>query len=363
MNEIGLPKDDLDTPTLWVDLDRLERNIESTVKRFRAANLDWRPHIKGVKTPAIAHKLIRAGAIGLTCAKLGEAEVMVQAGIDNLLIANEIVGPRKITRLVNLSQRADIKVAVDNPDNVAQMGQMARAIGSEVGILVEVNSGMNRAGVAPGEAAVELSKLVHEIDGLRYRGLMAWEGHTVGLQDADVKQQEIEKAIGLLTQSAEMCKAAGLPVDIVSGGGTGSYKITPTVPSALTEMQAGGVIFNDVTYRSWGVDTENALFVRTMVVSRPTLDRAIFDAGFKSLPAGRRTPEPVDLPGATSYKPSAEHGTVILDPPSASPKIGEAFDYIPSYTDSTLFLYNEIYGVRNGIVEAIWPISARGKLR
>jgi D-serine deaminase-like pyridoxal phosphate-dependent protein len=363
MSEIGLTKDDLDTPALWVDLDVLERNIANLASLFKSAGVQWRPHTKGIKTPAIAHQLIAAGAIGITCAKLSEAEIMAAAGLKDILIANQIVGSKKITRLVNLCRQADVKVAVDHPDNVAELGEAASAKGVEVGVLVEVNTGMNRAGVEPGRPTVELSKLVNETAGLRYLGLMAWEGHTLVFEDPDTKVKEIKKAINLLAESVMLCQEAGLPVTIVSGGGSGTYKITPFL-AGVTEIQAGGAIFSDMTYQMWGVETEPCLFVRSMVISRPTPERLIFDAGFKALPSWLgRTPKPVGLPHVKSIRMSAEHGVVTLENPDVAVQIGDAVDFIVGYTDMTLFLHDYLYGVRNGIVETVWPILGRGKIQ
>ena len=362
MSEIGLKKTELDTPVLWVDLDLLESNIASLAEHFRTAGVNWRPHTKGIKVPAIAHKAIAAGAIGVTCAKLGEAEVMAAAGIKDILIANQIVGPIKTARLANLRRRADVKVVVDNEANVAQLGEAARAKGVEPGILVELDTGMHRAGVAPGQPAVELSRIVHETPGLRYMGLMTWEGHSLAIEDPDLKRQEIEKAIGLMTESVQLCREAGLPVSIVSCGGSGTYRVTPFLPG-ITEIQAGGAIFCDVRYQSWGVEMEPSLFVRTVVTSRPTLDRIIFDAGFKTLPDWAGTPKPVGLSGVRTIGMSAEHGTVTLEAPDATVKVGDAFDFIVGYGDAAVFLHDKLYGIRDGIVEVVWAIQGRGKIR
>ena len=363
MTEIGLPIEELDTPILWVDLDVLEQNIALLGDHFKQAGINWRPHTKGIKVPAIAHKFITAGAMGVTCAKLGEAEVMAAAGIRDILIANEVVGPKKVTRLVNLRPHADVKVAVDDETNIAAIGAAAVEKGVEVGVVVDVDTGMGRAGVAPGEEALALSQLAHQTPGVKYRGLMAWEGHTVAMTDPDLKRQAIEKAIGLLTETATMCKEAGLPVDIVSGGGSGSYKVTSFLPG-MTEIQAGGVAFCDVTYQKWGVDTSPALFVRTMVTSRPTPERIIFDAGFKALPAwGDRAPQPIGLDNFENYRTSAEHGTVDLTAPNTTITVGDAFDFMVAYGDFTVFLHDQLYGVRAGVVETIWPILGRGKIR
>lgn len=362
MTELGLPKDTLDTPFLWVDLDQLEANIASLAAYFKAAGLLWRPHTKGMKVPEIAHRAISAGAIGVTCAKLGEAEVMADAGIRDILIANQIVGPLKIERLAALCRRADVKIAVDNMDNVRALGAAASVTGVEIGVLVEVELGMGRAGVFAGEPAVALSRMVHETPGLRYLGLMGWEGHAVGITDPALKRAEVEKSVGLLGRSAAMCREAGLPVQIVSGGGSGDYTISAH-QGALTEIQAGGAIFCDATYRAWGALTQPSLFVRTTVTSRPTLDRIITDAGFKALPAWTRPALPVNLPPAQPYRTSAEHGTIVLNAPDDRIKVGDAFDCIVGYGDATVFIYDRLYGVRGGVVEAVWDVAGRGKLR
>lgn len=363
MNEIGLTKDDLDTPFLWVDLDILDQNIAYLSRYFQAAGLNWRPHTKGIKVPAIAHKAIAAGAIGVTCAKLGEAEVMAAAGIKDILIANQVIGAKKLTRLVNLRRQADVKVAVDDPVNIVEMGAAAAAKGVKVGVLVEVETGMQRAGVTPGQAAVYLSRLVHETPGLRYQGLMAWEGHAVALEDLEIKRDTIQKSLRLLKETANQCRAAGLPIEIISGGGSGTYTIS-THLSCLTEIQAGGVIFADVSYCQWGVETKPCLFIRSTVTSRPKPERVIFDAGFKTMSAwAGRAPQPVGLEQVAAVKTSAEHGIVTLSNPDTSIQVGHAFDFIPGYTDTTLFLHDYLYGVRQGVVEAVWEIQGRGKLR
>jgi D-serine deaminase-like pyridoxal phosphate-dependent protein len=362
MSDIGLPKEQLDTPILWVELDSLEKNIKSLAAYFQQAGVQWRPHVKGIKVPAIAHRLLAAGAIGVTCAKLGEAEVMAQAGIRDILIANQIVGTPKITRLVHLNQYTDVKVAVDNPLNVAELGQAAMAAGVELGVLVDVNTGMNRTGVAPGEEAVELSKQVHETAGLRYLGLMAWEGHTLGHKDTAVKEQAIHHAVGLLVDSADQCRAAGLPVTIVSGGGSGTYKTTPHI-KGITEIQAGGAIFSDVAYQSWGVETTPCLFIRALVTSRPAPDRIIFDTGFKAMPAWHAQPRPLGIEGIKKFSTSAEHGVMTLHAANTQIQVGDTFDFVVGYTDATLFLHDKLYGLRRDVVEVVWDIAGRGKLQ
>jgi D-serine deaminase-like pyridoxal phosphate-dependent protein len=255
-----------------------------------------------------------------------------------------------------------VKVAVDNALNVAELGQAAAAAGVEIGVLVDVNTGMDRTGVAPGEAAVNLSRLVHSTAGLRYMGLMAWEGHTLGHEDTAVKEQAIYQAVGLLIDSANQCRAAGLPVTIVSGGGSGTYKTTPHI-KGITEIQAGGAIFSDVAYQSWGVATTPCLFIRAIVTSRPAPDRIIFDTGFKAMPAWHAQPRPLDIEGVKKFSTSAEHGVMTLHEANTQIQVGDTFDFVVGYTDATLFLHDTLYGLRKGIVEVVWDISARGKLR
>jgi len=362
MSDIGLKKEQLDTPVLWVDLDLMEQNIQMLAAHFQEAKVDWRPHIKGVKIPAIAHKLIVAGAIGITCAKLGEAEVMAAAGITDILIANQIVGAQKVRRLANLCRYANVKVAVDNAQNIAELGQAASHKGVELGVLVDVDTGMQRTGARPGAESVALSKLVNQTAGLNYLGVMAWEGHTLVHEDEAVKRQEIEKSVGLLAETAVLCREAGLPISIVSGGGSGTYLVTPFL-SGITEIQAGGALFSDMAYQSWGVQTQQSLFVQTQVTSRPTATRIIFDAGFKALPSWIAQPRPIGINHIKSYSSSAEHGVMKLHEPNETVQVGDKVDFVVGYTDATLFLHDKLYGIRDHIVEVMWEIAGRGKLQ
>ncbi len=307
-------------------------------------------------------KALAAGAFGLTCAKLGEAEVLAAAGVTDILVANQVVGPRKIERLVALRGRADVKVAVDDPDNAREIGRAAAAKGLRIGVVVEVDIGMGRAGVAPGEAAVELSRLAASTAGLAYQGLMGWEGHAVGLQDPAQKQQAVRQALAQLGRTAELCRAAGLAVPIVSGGGSSDYRIAAGL-GILTEVQAGGAIFCDATYLANGAGTRPSLFVRSMVSSRPAPDRLIFDAGFKALPTWARAPLPVGLPEGRLSGWAAEHLTFVLAQPDRRIRPGDAFDFAVGYGDCTVFLHDLLYGVRAGRVEVVWPVEGRGRLR
>ncbi len=354
--------DELDTPVLWVDLDILDSNIAHVAARIKQAGVAWRPHTKGVKVPAIAHMALRAGAIGVTCAKLGEAEVLAASGIQDILVANQIVGPLKTARLARLRRHADVKVAVDSAVNVRELGEAARAHAVELGVLIEVDIGMGRAGVPPGEPTLALARLIHETPGLRFRGLMGWEGHTAHLTDPQEKRPLVAEAVGRLAQAAVDCRAAGLPVDIVSCAGSVTYTISAGLPG-ITEVQAGGGMLGDVYYRDGGAETQPGLFVRATVTSRPDPQRIILDSGFKSLPTWGGAPEPVGLADVASVLASAEHLSVALTAPNTALQVGAHVDFIVGYGDSTVFLYDQLVGVRDGFVEVVWPILGRGRVQ
>ncbi len=360
---IGGSKWDLDTPALLLDLDVMARNIDRMVRTFREAGVGWRPHTKAVKTPAIAHKLIAAGAHGVTCAKVGEAEVMAASGIRDILIANQVVGEQKIARVVNLRPHADVIVAVDNPMNVEELNRAACAKGLPLRVVVEVNLGMNRAGVEPGEPVLELAQAVARCEGLRFAGVMGWEGHTVRIADVDEKRRTVTQSVKLLTDSADLCRAAGLPVDIVSCGGTGTYSITSR-QAGVTEVQAGGGIFCDVLYHDgMHVDHEFALTILGTVTSRPTPTRIVCDTGKKTMSTDAALPRPLIDASVESMGFSAEHVRIELVSASPRPAVGDKIEFVVGYTDTTTMLHDEVYATRQDRVEVIWPILGRGKLR
>ncbi len=351
----------IDTPALWVDLDKMEANIRYVKEQMDAFGVQWRPHTKGIKIPAIAHKLIAAGAIGVTCAKLSEAEIMAFAGIRDILVANEVVGEKKIQRLVALRAHADVMVAVDDLSNVREISAAAAAAGRKIRVLVELNIGMERAGLTPGQPTVDFVKQIVSLPGIEFYGLMGWEGHVVGISDADEKKAVGEKAIRALVDSAEMVRKAGIAVQIVSCGGSGSYKISASIPG-VTEIQAGGAILGDITYQTWGAGTDPALFLMTTVSSHAVPDRAVVDAGRKSMNCEVFMPKPSNLQGVELSGLSAEHGVLNITDPNLDLKVGDRVNFMIGYGDWSVFLHNHLYGVRAGKVEVVWEIQGRGKL-
>lgn len=363
LSAIGTPLDDLDTPALLLDLDRFEHNVRKMADHFRARGVGWRPHAKAFKTPAIAHQLRRAGALGVTVAKVSEAEVMAAAGIDDILIAHLVVGPRKTARLAALQRHANVKVTVDHPDHVAPLADAARAQGVEIGVLVDVDLGMKRCGVATPEHALALARRIHETAGLRFDGLMGYEGHTLMIADPAAKRAAISEAIGRLLETQRVVEAAGLPCRILSAGGTGSYQYTADIPG-LTELQAGGGIFACQYYtRVCGVEGHQpALSVLATVVGRPAPDRAILDIGLKSVSEHRTPPILPDYPGTRVLGLSAEHATLEVGPGTDLP-IGKKVSVIPGYSDFTFVLHNRVLGHRHGRVEVAWELLGRGMLQ
>ena len=360
---IGQTKLALDTPALLVDLDVMETNIARIVGTCRANGVSWRPHTKAHKTPEIAKMQIAAGAIGVTCAKLGEAEVMAVAGIRDILIANQIVGPIKIGRLVQLADHADPIVCVDSIENLTELDAAFRNAGKRLRVAIEVNIGMNRAGVEPGAPVVAFAREIASRPGLRFVGVEGWEAHATTTADAAEKERTIRDAISALTASARACTAAGHSVAIVSCGGTGTFPYSAQQPG-VTEVQVGGAIFSDMHYLThYHVDFAPALTVLTTVTSRPTPTRIVLDAGKKTMSGDAAMPAPSGLPSIREMKLSAEHTKIELEQPDAAPKVGDKIELIVGYSDTTIHLHEEIVGVRGGRVESVWRVAGRGKIK
>ena len=364
MNLIGQTTDALDTPVLLVDLDVLESNIQRMSDTIiHEAGVNWRPHTKGMKTPALAHMLLRAGAIGVTCAKLGEAEVMAAAGIRDILVANQVVGPQKAARLAHLRRHADVMVAVDSLANVEELDGAALEAGVQLRVVIEVDVGMERAGVQSGEEALALARQIARREGLHFAGVFTWEAMALKIQDEEEKRRVIAAGLKQLNDAAQLCRDAGLPVDIVSCGGSGTYWISAFEPG-VTEIQAGGANLGDVNYgANFGVSLPTSMSVLTTVTSRPTPTRIICDAGRKTMAVGSSDSEPLGIADVERVWLSAEHGIVELTKPHERPVVGEKIEFVPGYADVTVALHDDIFGIRNGVIETIWPLLGRGKLQ
>jgi D-serine deaminase-like pyridoxal phosphate-dependent protein len=363
ISPIGQSLRRLETPVLLLDLDAFEFNVALMSSHLRARGLNWRPHAKAFKCPAIAHILRRAGAIGITVAKVSEAEVMVAGGIEDILIAHLVVGRSRADRLAALQRRADVKVTVDHPDHLAPLSRAAQRAGVKIGVLVDVDLGMKRTGVASTEMAVTLASRVAEIPGLRFEGLMGYEGHALHIPDPAAKKAKIAEAIGRLDDARRAVVAAGLQCRIVSAGGSGSYQITADLPGP-TELQAGGGIFACRYYTELCQVRGHrpALSLQATIVSHPYPDRIILDVGLKAVSQHGTPPVLANHPDCSVVSLSAEHATIAV-PTNSVWKIGQRVSVIPGYSDLTFVLHNRVIAQRQGRVESVWDLLGRGMLQ
>jgi D-serine deaminase-like pyridoxal phosphate-dependent protein len=360
---LGTPKEDLDTPALLIDLDALEANISEAATLCRQHGVAWRPHAKCHKSPDVARRIMEAGAIGLTCAKLSEAETFAAAGIPDLLVANFIAGRRKVDRLVELRRKADPIICLDHIDQAEPISKAMAAAGLSVRAILEIDIGMERAGVLPGRPAVELARRVAELAGIELVGVMGYEGHLLTIENPGEKAARVCAALSQLVDSAERIKAAGIDCRIVSCGGTGSLPLAVSQPG-ITEVQAGGVIFMDAFYRHACrlAGYQYALTVLTTVVSRPAADRAIIDAGRKTMNMEIAMPLVIGREDVVVDRLSAEHGSLKLGPSAQDLKIGERLEFVPGYGDLTTVLHNQFFVLQDGKLVDVWPLTARGRL-
>ena len=359
----------LDTPLIAVDLDLLERNIAEMAALAVSHSVAMRPHAKTHKSPHIARRQLEAGAVGLTCAKLGEAEVLVdQGGVTDILIAYPIVGDIKIQRLLHLLDRARVIVAIDTHRAAAALSQAVSASDRTLDIYVEVNTGQDRAGAYAGPDAVDLAVAVSQMPGLRVAGVMTHEGHAGFSSPADIATIA-ENAGRALVDTAERIRSQGIEVADVSVGSTPASWFTPRVPG-ITEMRPGTYVFHDNnSFRHGRIGPDRcAARVVSTVVSRPAPDRAIIDAGSKALALDPSPSHPghgfiVGHPGATIARLSEEHGVVTLLPAESGFDVGDRVEIIPNHICPAVNLTDELVVIRNGDVVDRWPVAARGKVR
>jgi len=358
---VPLPLEHLDTPAVLIDLDVLEGNLLRMATALSQMGSAIRPHFKSHRFAEICRRQVALGAHGITCAKLGEAEALAELGFDHLLVANEVVGPVKWQRLAQLARHHDVLVGIDCFEVAEATAAAAREAGSEIGFLTDVNIGMDRCGVAPGQTAVELAARCSELRGLRFQGVMGYEGQVVMLSTAE-KVAAGREALSKLTDTADRCRAAGLPVRIVSAGGTGCWDITATQPG-ITELQCGTYSLMDLLFREGaGVhDFDYACTVLGTVISRPHTDRAVTDVGKKGLHPSFGMSRPLDLPEAELLALNSEHGILKVEGEARRLKVGDMIRFIPSYLEGTINLYDRAFAIRNGVAIEEWNVTGRGR--
>jgi D-serine deaminase-like pyridoxal phosphate-dependent protein len=358
----GTAKADLDTPALCLDVAVAEANIRRMADYFKGSPVRLRPHSKTHKSPMLAHMQLAAGAIGITCAKLGEAEVMAQSGIRDILIANQIVSPIKIARLVNLAAYSDVIVAVESVENANALNAAALGKDIRLRVIIEVDIGMGRCGTLPGEETLTLAQHIQTLPGLLFCGLMGYEGHLVMVADWADRRQKALADVARLTGTADLLRQHGIPVEIVSSGGTGTYDITGRIPG-VTELQCGSYITMDAQYREKvGVLFDYALTVLCTVISTRGSGHAIIDGGLKTMTRDFGMPLCLRPGGWVVTGLSEEHGTLKrVDGPPLRP--GDKVEIVPNHGCTTINLHDYYHVIRDGRVEALWPISGRGKVQ
>ena len=366
---IVAPEETVDTPAMVVDEAILQRNIAEMQAFAAGVGVALRPHAKTHKTPRIARLQLAAGAVGLTCAKLGEAEVFVdEAGVADVLLAYPLVGEPKLRRLLALMERAHVTVAVDTVAAASRLSEAMTANGRVLDLYVEVNTGQDRAGARHGVEAVALARELAQMPGVRPVGVMTHEGHA-GASSPEAIAETAHAAGRALVATAEAIRAEGIPIRTVSVGSTPSSPYTPTIPG-VTEMRPGTYVFNDNTgfrHGRIGPDRCAARVVAT-VVSRPAPDRAIVDAGSKALaydpsPSHAGHGYVVGHPAATIARISEEHGVVVLPEGEAGFAVGDRVEIIPNHVCPAVNLTDELLVVRDGRVVETWRVAARGKVR
>ena len=356
---IGTPVQELDTPCLLVDLDALEQNFSHVADTYRHTSTKMRQHTKNIKSPAMARLQIEAGGTvgGVCTAKVSEAEVMVDGGIDDILIPNQIVARDKIARLCALAKRADMKVCVDDPRNVREISEVAQSYGVEVGILIEVDTSMGRAGVRRVQQGVDLARLAHELPGVRFKGVMSHQG-IPGAPDRETRFTEGRRYIQMCLDVKDAIEAEGIPVEMVSSGETWTYDVAAGMPE-VTEVEGGTYALMD-THLDHMDDFQYAARILATVISTPRPGIAVGDVGSRALasPFGL-LPSVVGLPSVFVDALHEEH--IILRSEGENPlQVGEKFVLHSGQQDIMVNRWDHYILVRNDTVEAVWDVAARG---
>ena len=366
----GMGLDAIDTPALVLDLDAFERNLARMAEAVAAAGVRLRPHAKTHKSPLIALRQIALGAVGACCQKVSEAEILVAGGIDDVLVSNQVVGAGKLARLAALARRAALAVCVDDAGNARDLSAAALRAGAEIGVLVEIDVGAGRCGVAPGADAVRLALEVAALPGLRFAGLQAYQGAAQHLRGVAERREAIGRAGEMTSRTVELLAEEGLDCATVAGAGTGTFEFE-AASGIWNELQAGSYIFMDADYArneaGDGGAFEQALFVLATVMSHPTARRAVLDAGLKALAFDSGPPEVFGRAGVVYGGASDEHGGLVLDGSNAPLGIGDKLLLVPGHCDPTVNLHDWYVGVRGlgeegAVVEAVWPVAARGAM-
>ena len=351
-----MKKEEIPTPALVVDLDAMESNLQSMAAFFRDKPCKLRPHFKNHKTPLLALKQIRAGAIGMTCATLREAEILVSHGVDDILIANEICGDAKAAGLADLSRHATVIAAVDGRAAVNDLARAQRNKKTRIHVVPDIDIGLHRCGVESAEAALDLAKYAQS-QGLSVRGIMGYDGHMQAVPQSPERDELVRQGSKTLVDAAKMLDSAGIPGQVVSTGGTGTYSISGQF-AGITDIQAGSYLLMDTIYVNRGATFTRSLTVLATVISTRGSDHAVLDCGVKAISGERGLPTLKDQPGTQLRALHAEHALVAIETGSpARLEVGRKVEIWAQYSDATVNLHSCFYGVRNGEVEEVYRIE------
>ena len=364
--QVGMTLEEVETPALIVDLDAFERNLKRLADALEGSGVVHRAHAKMHKCPTIARMQMDHGAVGVCCQKVSEAEAMIEGGIDNILVTNEIVDPRKLERFAELANRATIAVCVDDFLNVPMLNDAAQAYGVTLSVLVEINVGANRGGIEPGSEALKLAQAVDASPGLRFVGLQAYQGSAQHMRAPEERKQAIDMAVDETRRTKDLLTQHGLECATITGTGTGTFH--HEVDSGLyTEIQAGSYVFMDVDYANNTGDDgqpfsefEHALYIFATVMSTAVPGQALIDVGHKAQSSDSGPPVVFGTPGVEFIKASDEHGVLKISEPASRLTIGDKIKLIPGHIDPTCNLHEYYVAMWGNRVDALWPITARG---
>jgi D-serine deaminase-like pyridoxal phosphate-dependent protein len=349
--------DDLDTPSLLLDLDLIDANARTMFAAKERFGVKVRVHFKSLKCTGLARYIAERGADGFLCAKLNEAEVLVAAGLTDVMIANQVVGPMKLKRLANLAKRASVRVCVDDASQVTNLAAAAKEAGSTLGVLVEVDIGMRRCGVTPGEAALELAREIAKHPQLKFVGLQGYDGHLQTMVDVVERERLSRAATELLVGTRRLLEQAGVTVDVVTGAGTGTWEFVASVPG-VTEIQPGSFVLMDAFYNSNRPEFGITQSLLTTVVSRRP-GQYVLDVGTKGVSQDFCRTALKNRPGDKVARVSEEH--TIVETSEDAVRIGDRVEVYSGHCCATMNLHRQAVAVRGRKVEAIWPIEASGR--
>lgn len=366
---IGAAESEIQTPSLVLDLDALERNIKKMGDYAKAHGMRHRVHGKMHKSVHVAQLQIDlGGACGVCCQKVSEAEVFARGGIKDVLVSNQVRDPAKIDRLARMPKLGARTICcVDDIDNVADLSEAAQRHGTQIECLVEIDCGAGRCGVTTTPEVVAIAKAIDAAAGLKFAGIQAYQGAMQHMDLYEDRKAKIDVAVAMVKDAVDGLKAEGIECDIVGGGGTGSYYFEST-SGVYNELQCGSYAFMDADYgrildkdgnRIDRGEWENAFFILTSVMSHAKADKAIVDAGLKAQSVDSGLPTVFGRTDVEYVKCSDEHG-VVADPDGVL-KVNDKLRLVPGHCDPTANVHDWYVGVRNGKVEALWPVSARGK--